>query len=84
LEKKMGIDINETPTEYLFEVSDNGPGIPEENREKIFKKGFTTKKTAGHGFGLSIVSDILRENSGSIDLRSGEGETVFTVSLGKS
>ncbi len=82
-EKRIRINVNETPSEYLFEISDNGSGIPPENRDRIFKKGFTTKKGEGHGFGLSIVSDILKENEGTVNLRCGAEETAFTVSFGK-
>ena len=57
--------------------------IPEGIQESIFKKGFSTKKDEGHGMGLSIVSEILNANKGSITLRSNEEETVFTVAFEK-
>ena len=82
-EKKIGINITETPDSYIFSVENNGPEIPEEIRENIFKRGFTTKKEEGHGMGLAIVSDILGKSNGSIELKSDKDETVFTVSLGK-
>lgn len=82
-EKRIRIDITETPEKYVFKVENNGPEIPADMREKIFKRGFTTKKGEGHGMGLAIVSDILAENGGSIGLSSNEAETVFTVWLGK-
>ena len=82
-EKKIRINITETPDSYIFSVENNGPEIPEEIRENIFKRGFTTKKEEGHGMGLAIVSDILGKSNGSIELKSDKDETVFTVSLGK-
>ncbi|MBO4389413.1 MAG: Spo0B domain-containing protein [Lachnospiraceae bacterium] len=82
-EKKIRINITETPERYVFEVEDNGPQIPPEIRESIFKKGFSTKKEEGHGMGLAIVSEIVSKNSGEIELASDEEETVFTVSFGK-
>jgi len=82
-EKKIGINITETPDSYIFSVENNGPEIPEEIRENIFKRGFTTKKEEGHGMGLAIVTDILGKSNGSIELKSDKDETVFTVSLGK-
>lgn len=82
-EKKIEVDINETKEAYLFQVTDNGPGIPKEFQEAIFKKGVTTKKEKGHGMGLAIVSEILKENNGSIRLVSEENKTVFTVELQK-
>jgi len=78
-EKRIGIDITETVEEYCFEVTNNGPLIPMEIRDSIFKRGFTTKKEKGHGLGLAIVSDILAKNKGKIDLRSDADETTFTV-----
>ena len=81
--KKIRVDITETPEKYVFYIEDNGPQIPEDLQEKIFKKGFSTKKEEGHGMGLAIVSEILGENGGPIDLKSEEKETVFTVEINK-
>ncbi len=82
-EKKIEVDINETKEDYVFLISDNGPGIPEQLQEAIFKRGFTTKKESGHGMGLAIVSEILKENNGRIQVNSVEGRTTFTVMFRK-
>ncbi len=82
-EKKLRVQITETPERYIFSVDDNGPKIPEDIRENIFKRGFSTKKGEGHGMGLAIVSEILSKNNGDIELSSDDEETVFTVSFGK-
>lgn len=82
-EKKLRVNITETPERYIFSVENNGPEIPESIRDRIFKKGFSTKKEEGHGMGLAIVSEILNNNDGDIDLSSDDEETVFTVSIGK-
>ena len=82
-EKKIEVDINETKESYVFQISDNGPGIPAQLQELIFKRGFTTKKESGHGMGLAIVTDILKENDGRIQVLSTQGKTTFTVTFGK-
>ena len=78
-ERILEIDINEDRENYLFTVSNNGNAIPKEHLENIFKRGFSTKKESGHGMGLAIVSDIVKENGGSIRLSSTEEKTEFTV-----
>ncbi len=82
-EKQIIVNITETPTEYVFEVRDNGPEIPENMREIIFKKGFTTKKEDGHGMGLAIISGILEENGGRMSVESNKEDTTFKVVFGK-
>ncbi len=86
-EKESGrvlrIDITETPEQYSFSIMNNGPQIPEELQETMFKQGVTTKQENGHGMGLYIVSNVLKENKGAIDFVSNETETVFTVYLRK-
>ena len=66
-----------------FCVRDNGPGIPEEMRERIFEPFVTTKKTGeGTGLGLSLTTDILTRHGGSIRVDSQEGAfTEMTVVL---
>ena len=60
-----------------FDIRDNGPGIPEELRERIFEPFVTTKKPGeGTGLGLSLTMDILTRHGGSIHLDTEEG--VFT------
>jgi signal transduction histidine kinase len=71
-----------------IKVSDNGPGIPDSIKDKIFQPFFTTKPTGqGTGLGLSLSYDILKAHGGEIKLESqsglpiGENGTVFTVIL---
>jgi len=57
-------------------VADSGPGISPELREQIFNPFVTTKKT-GVGLGLSIVSKIMDEHRGTLQLASGAGGATF-------
>jgi len=68
-------------------IRDNGIGIPEELRNKIYQPFFTTKTTGeGTGLGLSMAYDIVvKGHNGSIDFDSAPGEgTTFVIRLPKS
>ncbi|TVR15823.1 MAG: hypothetical protein EA391_09795 [Balneolaceae bacterium] len=65
-----------------IEIEDNGPGIPDEIKDKILQPFFTTKKgTQGTGLGLSITNDIIKAHGGSLDVHSQPGQTVFSIKL---
>jgi signal transduction histidine kinase len=67
----------------LIEVTDNGPGIPEDIKDKILQPFFTTKKgTLGTGLGLSISNDIIRAHGGTMEIDSQPGNTTFRIILG--
>lgn len=61
-------------------VTDNGIGVPEENRNCIFEPQFTTK-TSGMGLGLGMVKNIVETYGGIITLDSSEEKTTFKVSF---
>lgn len=89
LEKKetnrnLHIEIDEDSNQYLFSIYNNGPQIPKEQLDAIFKKGFTTKKEEGHGMGLYIVADIIQKVGGNIQVFSEKDKTTFEVSIPKS
>ncbi len=67
----------------VIDISDNGPGIPKENQEKIFKPFFSSKGYGkGTGLGLSISKRILKEHGGDITVKSHTGKgTTFTITL---
>jgi signal transduction histidine kinase len=66
----------------LIEVEDNGPGIPDEIKDKILQPFFTTKKgTEGTGLGLSITHDIVKAHRGKLEIESGTEGSKFKIHL---
>lgn len=62
-------------------VSDTGPGIPVEMRDKLFKP-FATSKKGGSGIGLALVKRFVDNFGGSVSVESAEGKgTTFHLSL---
>ncbi len=61
----------------IIEVSDSGPGIPEEIRPRLFEPFFSYGKKHGTGLGLSIVKKILEDHRGRVEVDSvpGKGAT---------
>ncbi|MBE6062955.1 MAG: ATP-binding protein [Clostridium butyricum] len=67
----------------IIEIENNGPKIPEENIESLFKPRFTTKNNSdkSHGYGLSIVKELVEKNCGNISVKSTDEKTVFKISF---
>ena len=62
-------------------IADDGPGIPAEDREKIFEPFFSTKRK-GTGLGLAIVNQIVESHGGEIRVEDrSAGGTIFTIDL---
>ncbi|MBU1220166.1 response regulator [Myxococcota bacterium] len=76
IERELTIRNRHLPpdTYVVFEVSDNGPGMPVETAEKVFEPFFTTKP-AGHGtgLGLSTVVEIIESAGGAVSLTTSPG-----------
>lgn len=72
---------------YEIVVTNNGPKIDDEIKDKIFERGFSTKppKNSSHqverGSGLAIIKNIVKNYNGEFSCRSTEDKTVFSVML---
>ena len=79
----INIEISDSTNSIKIIVSDNGLGVLEENKEKIFEPKFTTK-TDGMGLGLGIVKNIINSHRGKISYKSKQKKgTKFIISLPK-
>ena len=80
---KITASFNRNREFFIIKVSDTGPGIPEDLKDKIFEIFFTTKPVGkGTGLGLSITKNIIQLHGGNImvDSKPGKG-TVFSLEL---
>ncbi len=76
---KIVLELKQKQNRALITIEDNGEGIPEELKERLFEPSFTTK-TTGMGIGLAMVKNILNAAGGNIDFKSEKGVgTKFTV-----
>ncbi len=65
-----------------LEVSDSGPGVPPELRERIFEPFFTTKAPGkGTGLGLSVARAIIHRHHGTLEVQDRNGRTAFVLDL---
>jgi signal transduction histidine kinase len=89
-EVTLGVQVGDT--EVIVEVTDTGPGISEEDQERLFQRFFRTdaareRRIPGTGLGLSIVRAIIEQHGGQVYCRSqlGEGSTFgFTLPIEES
>ncbi len=77
------IKVDEAEGSVVLSVSDNGPGVSDEIRQKIFDPFFTTKPVGkGTGLGLSVSRQLIEEAGGSLTLSSEQGHGArFSVVL---
>jgi signal transduction histidine kinase len=83
----INLKLKSEPAEVIFEISNTGPGIPEDFYEKIFDKfeRIKAEKQEGSGLGLPIAKGIVVLHGGTIQVKSLLGEiTTFTVTLPKN
>ena len=80
---RLSVETKSNDKWAIVEFKDNGPGIPETEKSKIFEPFFSTKGEAG--LGLTISKDIINNHHGKIELRTEEGKgTTFIIYLPKT
>jgi len=78
---KIDINVKHDTKFIVVAISDNGRGISEEMKSKIFQPYFTTK-TSGTGLGLAIVKNIMNEIGGMVSFKSGKNKgTTFYLNF---
>lgn len=87
-DKEQGViefGCKESNRSFIFSVKDNGIGIPELEKEKVFNLFYKTKNNyESHGVGLSIVKKSIEIIGGNISLESKEGKgTIFYIEIPK-
>ncbi|WP_268033043.1 ATP-binding protein [Algoriphagus sp. PAP.12] len=82
-EARLTVITKASKNRIQIKIQDNGPGIPNEIRDKVLQPFFTTKKgTEGTGLGLSISHDIVKAHGGEIKIDSEEDKgTTFFIQL---
>jgi signal transduction histidine kinase len=71
-----------TRADGSIDVSDHGPGVPQEDRERIFERFWRGKAAPAHGagLGLAIVAEIMKAHGGNVEVTAGpHGGAVFTL-----
>lgn len=78
-DEAVTITVGELDDETGFFIMDDGPGIPEGEREAVFESGYSTSEI-GTGFGLAIVQEIVSAHDWEIDVTTSEdGGTRFEI-----
>ena len=78
--KKIEIQLLKSSKHATVRIKDNGHGIPDEIKTKIFKPFITTKPMGkGTGLGLSIAKGIMDSHSGDLFLEKSSNDTCFTM-----
>lgn len=75
-----GIPFGSSRRHAAVIVADQGPGIPDAIRDRLFEPYFTTKsKTTGSGLGLAFVAGAIQQHGGCVEVRSGERGTQMVL-----
>ena len=80
---RIVIETSTRDDRFFIAITDNGPGIPPDVRERVFEPFFTTKDVgSGTGLGLAIAYGVVRSHGGEITIESGdEGGARFLLAV---
>lgn len=78
---KIEVTARQDGEAALIQVSDNGPGVPANLRENLFKAFQTSSKSDGNGLGLVIAAELVRAHGGDIRLEDAASGASFMVTL---
>lgn len=82
---KVKVKIEEKEESIRCSVEDDGKGIPEDMRDKLFEKGYKKGDSAGSGLGMYLVREILNRCRGSISVKDSEmGGARFDIEFKKA
>jgi two-component system OmpR family sensor kinase len=83
---KIAVNISQNDLETRISVSDNGPGLSEENQKRVFERFFRADPSRvrvsgeGSGLGLAIVDAVMKAHNGSVEVNSKIGDGAnFTI-----
>lgn len=85
--ESVAVNVHAEAGEALIDVADRGPGIPLEERERVFEPFYRSRAarqstTLGHGVGLALIAHVAKAHGGRVSLASETGEgTRLTVRL---
>ncbi|RJQ40614.1 MAG: HAMP domain-containing protein [Nitrospiraceae bacterium] len=78
---ELKVHMDKAANRFFTDIADDGPGMKEEDKDKIFLPYFSTKKD-GTGLGLAIANKIVMEHRGYIRVRDNNPKgTIFTIEL---
>jgi len=81
---RVQLSMTDLGQDLIFELDDQGPGIPETERQRIFEKGVSTKEGDARGYGLHLVHRFISHWGGSVTVEDlPEGGSRFTLYLPK-
>lgn len=83
---KIELNVQGKGDYMIFEITNDGEGIPLEYQEKVFERFFrvpsgNTHKIKGYGLGLTYADEITRQHGGTIMVKSNQLGTTFIISL---
>jgi signal transduction histidine kinase len=82
IEGKVCVSIENSESTISIGVSDNGPGIAEQIRERLFHPFVSFGKENGTGLGLTVVQKIVQDHSGEVTMeRTADGLTLFRITI---
>ena len=78
---EISLSLNQEQKKLYLEVKDNGPGVQDKDKLRLFEPNFSTKRT-GTGLGLAIASTIVADHGGYIRMRDNEPTgAIFEIEL---
>ncbi len=77
--RHIGLALEHTATTVIVRITDDGPGLPEDIKARLFQSGRST--TGGSGYGLSIARALAERNGAVLELSDTVRGTEFTLAL---